>query len=72
MKTLYFMLMIFTVGNLAEDSIQLYCGNDKYIQALRVQRLDFQTISVWVRCVNSEGGTKRAPPIHYTSPGEEK
>ena len=72
MKTLYFMLMLFAIGNLAEDSLQLYCGDDKYIKLIKVKKLDFQTISVWVRCVNSEGGTKRAAPIHYTSPGEEK
>ena len=64
-------LIIFTliVGNLARNVIQLYCGNDKYIKAIKFKRVKEELkgeVEMWAEC------EAKQTPIRYSSSGEIK
>ena len=61
------MIITFTVGNLANDFIQLYCGNARYIKELKVQRNDSMVFKMWAKC---DGSNNRQTPIRYAFSGE--
>ena len=61
------MIVTFTVGNLANDYIKLYCGNARYIKELNVQRIDSSELEIWAEC---EGSNGRQTPIRYGASGE--
>ena len=73
MQSLHLVLMIFSVGNLADDFIQLYCGDNKNIKEIKVRKIeDFGGIVVWAECKNIVGLKGRGTAIRYESSGEEK
>ena len=58
------MIVTFTVGNSANDFIQLYCGNARYIKELKVQGIDSGGFQMWAECESGQ------TPIRYASSGE--
>ena len=72
MQSLYLMLMIFSVGNLAQDFVQLYCGNDEYIRVIKIRKGgDFEGVMVRAECENSQGGRSKQTPIRYSTSGKD-
>ena len=73
MQSLYLMLLFFIVGNLAQDFIQLYCGNDdEYIRVIKIRRGgEFEGVMVRGECENGQGKRSKQQPIRYATSGED-
>ena len=72
MQSLYLMLMTFIVRNLAQDFVQLYCGNEKYIRVIKIRKGgEFEGVMVMGECENSQGERSRQTPIRFATSGED-
>ena len=61
------MVFTFIVGNLAKNAIQLYCGNDGFIQEVKIKSGEDDpkvSVELWAEC------GVRQTPIIYSSSGE--